>query len=324
VFSTLTCSARKRELYELDPYFRDGWDDLAARWGGGNVARILFDLAPVIFRPDALAARGVHRGLQAIGALGFVPIASATFRYDRRAVREAWRYQLNVATRDRIDVMDMIMLAADSLYVVVRRTTAETRVPATTSLSTCKGPSLPERREPHHLRRIVGPAQESVLTYVHVSDEPADIVRELGIFFDRVERTQLLSAIDAGREIAADLDSRIAELYGRVPPHCLLFADGLDRIEAAVHGAPPPNDPAIDSARAQIGRLCADLRAGASRDWRRLLTLIGAARIRVDHWDTVAVAAAVAERHIDAATIVPDVSALDWKLTTPMAKGSGR
>lgn len=291
----------------MDPYFRDAWDDIVAAWGREKATERLFNLAPVVFRPDALVARSIERGLKVIGDLGFVPIAHRIFRYNRLSVREGWRYQLNIATRDRIDVMDMIMPASDSLYIVMKRTSATSRVPATTRLSSCKGPSLPEHREPHHLRRLLGVAQVSVLTYVHISDEPADIVRELGIFFDRTDRLEILRAIETEEKATQAIERAAKQLYSTIPPHNIQFADALDRIEQAAAQ--------LLSTHHEIVRLCSRIRHGTSRDWRRLLALIDAAPISVDHWDRVAVAASLAEKHFDAPTIIPDVSELDWNGT---------
>jgi hypothetical protein len=133
VSSLLSCSARKRELFAVDPYFRDAWDDILDRWDREETTGKLLSLASVIWRPDAIVVRGVRRGLNAIRELGFVPVAAAIFRYNRQTVREGWRYQLNIATRERIDVMDMIMPATDSLYVMLKRTSADAMLPASTS-----------------------------------------------------------------------------------------------------------------------------------------------------------------------------------------------
>jgi hypothetical protein len=322
--AALSCSAQKRELYAVDPYFRDGWDDLTTRWGvEGTIAR-LFDLAPIVFRPDALVARSVERGLRAVAAQGLTPVAHRTFRYSRLSVREGWRYQLNIATRDRIDVMDMIMPATDSLYVVLKRATAATRIPATTRLSTSKGPSLPEHRQPFHLRRLLGEAQVSVLTYVHIADEPADIVRELGIFFDRPQRLEILQAIDAAIDTAAADDVAAAavaraaqQLYDAIPAHNLRLEDALDRIEAAVSRQQATASGTAATALAEVGRGCRQLRQGAQA-WRPLLDAIDAAGLVIDYWDRVAVAATLAERHLEARTVVPDVGELEWELSESM------
>ena len=313
VSSLLSCSERKRELFAVDPYFRDAWDDLLERWDSEEATEKLLSLASVIWRPDAIVVRGVRRGLNAIRELGFAPVAAAIFRYDRHTVREGWRYQLNIATRERIDVMDMIMPAADSLYVMLKRTSADTRLPASTYLSSHKGPSLPEQREPHHLRALIGDAQVSVLTYLHISDEPADLIRELGVFFDRRQRLEILKGVDADHDISAALESMIDHLYAETPEHQLDFTAALDRLKrAALEKQRALDHPSLTA----LLELCDDLRRGDSRDWKRLLSLLDHSSLSIDYWDRVAIAAPLAEKHLNEKDLIPDISLTDWLTPT--------
>ena len=307
----LSCSPRKRELFAVDPYFRDAWDDMVDRWGTEETIDRLLSFASVIFRPDALVVRGVRRGLNAIRELGFVPIAGTTFRYNRMTVREGWRYQLNIATRQRIDVMDMIMPATDSLYLMMKRTSPDPKLPASTYLSSQKGPSLPEHREPHHLRALIGEAQVSVLTYVHISDEAADLIRELGVFFDRPQRLEILKAIEVSQDISKTLDPVVEQLYSKIPEHQLNFTETIDRITRMVREKQRSADhPPL----ATLLDLCEDIRDGVSRDWQRLLDLLDRSRITIDHWDRVAIAAPLAEKHLNEEDLIPDISLADWVL----------
>lgn len=305
----LSCSVRKRQLFAVDPYFRDAWDDMLERWGAEETIDRLRTLASVIYRPDALVVRGVRRGLNATRALGFVPIAGATFRYNRFTTREGWRYQLNIATRERIDVMDMIMPATDSLYLMMKHTSPDERLPASTYLSSQKGPSLPEHREPHHLRALIGEAQVSVLTYLHISDEPADLIRELGVFFDRPQRMEILNAIEVDQDFSPTLEPLIEQLYREIPPHQLDFTETIDRVtQMVIEKQRSAHHPRLVT----LLDLCEDIRRGVSRDWKRLLDLLDGSGITIDHWDRVAIAATLAEKHFNEENLISDVSLTDW------------
>ncbi|MFC9268299.1 hypothetical protein [Streptomyces zhihengii] len=296
--------ARKREIYAGDPYYRDTWDDLAALPGGRPAAvEGLHAVAPLVLRPDAIAARGGAGLLAAVRAAGFVPVAWSGFRFDRHTTREVWRYQLNIATRERIDVMDLIMPAGESLYVLLRDT-RRAGIPATTRLSAMKGPSRPEDREAHHLRRIAGPGQASVLTYVHVSDEPADIVRELGIFFDGPERTRLLGALDARQDVTEQVLAALAGTESRSEASDLCWRSALDRLDGLLTGRPDA---------AEAGALLRRVRSGDSRDWRSLLALADRLGVAWGHWDRVAVAAELSSRHLEAEPVIPDVGRSAWR-----------
>lgn len=184
----------KIQIYESDPYYRDCIDDINNYFGDGVVHK-LQNIAPVIFRPDSIITRHCFTILDKILAYGYKPIYISPFEYCRFKVRECWKYQLNIATRDRIDVMDMILIGSPCLYVIFYKDFSGTGASATNYLSKCKGPSLPEERMPQHLRYSNESAQVSVFTYVHVSDEIIDIIREIGAFFCREQRIQIIKSV---------------------------------------------------------------------------------------------------------------------------------
>ncbi|WP_217558987.1 nucleoside-diphosphate kinase [Streptomyces sp. GbtcB6] len=294
---------RKREIYAGDPYYRDAWDDLTAFLGTGSaVPEQLYRVAPMVLRPDTMAVRGGARLLAAVRSANFVPVAWSKFRFDRHITREVWRYQLNIATRERIDVMDMIMPAGESLYVLLRET-EEPGIPATARLSDMKGPSRPEDRGAHHLRRIAGEAQASVLTYVHIADEPADIIRELGIFFDRSERMRLLGALDARQDVTQQVLAALAEVEARTEASDLLWKFALERLDSQVSGLPGD---------AELAALLELVRSGRSKDWQSLLALADRSGLQWSHWDRVAVAAELSTRHLEVEPVIPDVSRSVW------------
>lgn len=299
---------RKREIFAGDPYFRDAWDDFREACGTGQAqTEQLFRVAPLVLRPDAIATRGGTRLLEAVAAQGFVPVACETFRFNRHTTREVWRYQLNIATRERIDVMDMIMPAAESLYVLLHDAT-DSPVPATTRLSSLKGPSRPEDRQASHLRHIAGPAQASVLTYLHVSDEPADIVRELGIFFDSSQRNRLLGRLCSTEDATGAVLAELATIESRTQPSDLCWRPALARLRQALDQASTAN-------RAQtevLSGLIDQVLAGRSKEWQALLAQADGLNLDWDYWDRVAVAAELSARHLDAMPVLPDVGRTSW------------
>ncbi|GAA3679440.1 nucleoside-diphosphate kinase [Streptomyces iranensis] len=301
----LSREGRKREIYAGDPYYRDAWDDLTALLGTEwAVADQLHRVAPMILKPDTVAIRGGARLLAAVRAAGFVPVAWSKFRFDRHVTRELWRYQLNVATRERIDVMDMIMPAAESLYILLRDT-AESGIPATARLSDMKGPTRPEDREAHHLRWIAGAAQASVLTYIHVADEPADILRELGVFFESSERKRLLAALNSRQDVTQQVLTALTEVEACTEASDLFWNSALDRLDAQLSGHPDT---------AELAALLQQVRAGRSKDWQSLLALADRLGLQWSHWDRVAVAAHLSARHLEAEPVIPDVSRSAWSV----------
>jgi hypothetical protein len=177
-----------------------------------------------------------------------------------------------------------------------------------------KGPTRPEDREEHHLRRIAGAAQASVLTYVHVADEPADVLRELGVFFDRSERTRLLAALDSRQDLTRQVLGALAEVEARTEESDLLWGAALDRLDAQLCGHP---------VSAELAALLQQVRSGRSRDWRSLLALADRFGPRWSHWDRVAVAAQLSARHLEAEPVVPDVDPSAWSADPRSMAGSG-
>src|SRR5687767_6770495 len=121
IHSSLSCSGDKRNLFAIDPFFREAWEDVLQFWSSTDAIYKLHQIASIVYRPDAIVTRGVERAMRATSELGFTPVACNEFRFDRLSIRECWRYQLNAATFDRIEVMDLIMPTTISLYVVLHR-----------------------------------------------------------------------------------------------------------------------------------------------------------------------------------------------------------
>src|SRR5438270_8110612 len=125
-----------------------------------------------------------------------------------------WQFQWNSATRERRDLADLLTVAGESLLVIVRL--PDDPVPATVRLSSLKGPADPARREPHHLRTILGYGN-FLLNYVHAADEPADLVRELGILFGAERRRAVYDALIRGADASDVARRHAADLYAEIP-----------------------------------------------------------------------------------------------------------
>ena len=130
----------------------------------------------------------------------------ARLRFDRHAIRGLWRYQWNMATPQRQALQEQIMTSFDSLLVIVRRS-SPIRVPTTVYLTDLKGPSLPADRKPEHLRTVLN-STNPVLNFVHTADEPADVIRELGIYFDAGQRADCVRMLLADQPTSARAGSR--------------------------------------------------------------------------------------------------------------------
>ncbi|MCQ1575869.1 nucleoside-diphosphate kinase [Streptomyces parvus] len=252
----VTRSAAKERLYAVDNYFRESsWlfeDDL------DDVLRTTL----CVLKPEAAAGRRYRQALDALRDNGFRPVDVVRFRHSRLTVRETWRFQLNFASRERIDAMDLVLGTCDSVMLVLRdeRWTPDT-VPASVRLTALKGPSDPAQRLPGHLRSRLG-AVNGLFNFTHTSDEPIDVMREIAIVCDekrrQLLRTRVRTASDAVPEAVGAFDSLEAE----VPAHDLDLENSLRRLAASP-------GPAGELVRDAAGRpipvhlIAAAIRAGA-------------------------------------------------------------
>jgi hypothetical protein len=189
----LTALEQKHEEYWREVAFREALED-AKTILGDSYAGYFQRVAVVVFRPEAFAARRVKPALDFLKAHSYLPILADFLHVDGRATRDIWRYQWNVATLDRVAVFDLLSDQAPWLFLTLADQTSVPRVPASVRLRGLKGSAIPENRDQGTLRSICA-APNRILSMLHAPDEPADILRELGILHDSQTRTTWLTSI---------------------------------------------------------------------------------------------------------------------------------
>ncbi|MGC9665090.1 AfsA-related hotdog domain-containing protein [Planosporangium sp. 12N6] len=273
---SLSVSAAKRALFAVDSYFRDSWEDLC-ELPADDVDRILRHHALLLLKPDAVVGRRLETAAGWLARQGTV-VAAERVRLDRHTIRAMWQYQWNVASRDRRDLADLLCHGdGDSLLLVVRMP-PDTR-PATARLSAAKGPADPARRTPGQLRHLLG-NENFLLNFVHAADEPADLVREIGVLFDAPERRRLYRQLRRGADATAAVETAVRDLYERTPARDLTLSGLLSRQYRRLDGR---RGPAVRELAAALSATDAGLNA----DWRGLCALAERAGAPFDAWDRV-------------------------------------
>lgn len=208
----LTGSHEKAAAYRVDPYFRQGM-----RYTTVDVA---LATTFVVFKPDAIAGRRVGTVLDVLARNNFTLLEAWPFRFSPALIRELWRYQYNVATWARIEVVDLLLSRSESLFALIRdEQWRPSRDPAACRLAALKGPADPARRRPGHLRTLLnGPTH--LFNFIHTADEPADVVREVAAI-EIAEGQRILQSVVAPAMPRNVVDVLVAELYGRVVSHDL-------------------------------------------------------------------------------------------------------
>jgi hypothetical protein len=177
----LTTLRHKAGYYATEVCFRESLHDCAARGGLDHheLGRRLRRTGLAVFRPDALAHGKVPQILDYYARLDLRPFFCAVVEIKHPMIREVWRYQLNLASRERIRLLNLLFNASPSILVLFHAG-EHTPVPCAAIMADCKGSTNPADRQGWELRAQLG-SPHRVEVYVHTADEPADVVRDGGI-----------------------------------------------------------------------------------------------------------------------------------------------
>lgn len=275
----LSRSQDKLDLYATDTYFLESWEDYLAT-AGEESALPLSRFAAVTLKPDAVVGRTLKPTMEWLGDQGFEIVAAELVEFERHITRGIWYYSWNVASRDRKDVVDILLPATPSLFLALHGPED-----AALWLSENKGPANPKYRQPGQLRYGLG-YFSTLLNFVHTSDEPADFIRELAVYFPAPIRQRIYRAMALRENALSRAEDLARELEARFPPHDLEMEASVNRVRELVDTHP---DGAI-SGRARLQLLIGEIANGSSRDWRALLNLVENAGIHCDKWDLSVIA----------------------------------
>ena len=227
----LTPNDIKTRVFERDENYLAALNDARQCWTSTQaLSEMLWNTASLVFRPDAIAGGQAADALPVLRALGFIPVATRCVRLSLEQTRELWRYQANVSTPERLRLLDLIMTSGQSLYVLFRDVTQRVSAPATVHLTYLKGTAIVENRRKWHLRTLAGPKIANIVSYVHVSDDPADMMREIAILFPRQPRLELLKQAEQAIDRTETVRSLLASLQATMPKNTLLCSDPASRV----------------------------------------------------------------------------------------------
>ncbi|MER5985708.1 nucleoside-diphosphate kinase [Streptomyces sp. NPDC001787] len=187
----------KDAVFAADIWAREGWSSLRLALGEAEAYRFAGRVAVTWIRPDAFAAGSARRVLSAVAGRGFRVLAARPVRVDPAGARALWAYMCRWATVERLWLLDAVVNLGPGLVVLWADDTSSP-VPASSRMTAAKGDGAPGRRREGSLREVAG-AVNRVLTMVHSADEPADVVRELAVFFPDWAQRAVLVEEAAGR-----------------------------------------------------------------------------------------------------------------------------
>ncbi|MEU5240945.1 hypothetical protein ACH4UR_24825 [Streptomyces lydicus] len=209
----LTVEPEKAVQHLADPMVREGWATLVGVLGEGGALRFACETGLLWLRPDVIAAGAARDVVERIAADGFVPVGSCAVRVDRGGVRALWWWQLKRATAERLLLLEAMAALGPSLLVLYRHPDGE---PAQ-RLTRIKGRNDPVGRAANSLRSVAG-SPNRLLTMVHTSDDPLDVVRELAVFLPWRERAELVASAWASSPAGAPaLEAPLAAVQAAYP-----------------------------------------------------------------------------------------------------------
>ncbi len=227
----LTEIEEKKFFYALEPNFRESFED-AQEVFGSNFEAYSLATSAMIFKPDAIVDRKVEIALNHVMKKGFTPIAFSLFQYNKYIIREDWKYQYNIATRNRMRAVDYLLETAPSLFVVFKKNT-EQFSNACVEMTSLKGHSDPAYRTPEDLRYHLN-GINSLLNYIHTCDEPADFYRGMGLYFKEYERKKILQDISQRNDRTQQLIDYLQKLYQQWPSVDLNFDRVINALKNSV------------------------------------------------------------------------------------------
>lgn len=189
----LTASAAKARAYRDDVWTRESWRDAVLTTS--QCEQVLRRHTYLLIKPESFATRQAGRLLHEVRRRGFSTVGAVPVTLDRQSLRILWQYQLNSAPLATLAAVDLVVAAGPTVAVVLREDgpDPDIRSSASSRLAAMKG-STHGPRHPEDLRVLLG-GSVPLFSFLHVPDEPADLVRELGIWFGRAARLSLYSLL---------------------------------------------------------------------------------------------------------------------------------
>lgn len=294
LLSRLTPLRAKVEAYLGDTYVLESMEQLSRL--RVDPATFATGHSLLLLKPDAIVARAVEQTLKWLSDNGYRVVDAAAVPVDRHLMRALWYYTWNNASPELRRLTDLLAEISDALVLVVTGPDGELPIPV--RLAATRGATDPRRRKPGELRHLLG-RHNHVLNLVHTPDDPADVLRELAVYFPEDRRAQVVVRSYTGSDGREAARAAADRLYARTPARSFDRSAAVDRVLRAFErdGAPIPRD--FDS---ESDTACAVLLAQAWAEEREL-----------DPWSVIVLGSYVLPMRVGAqARILRPVTASDW------------
>ncbi|WP_433272800.1 hypothetical protein ACQPZF_17375 [Actinosynnema sp. CS-041913] len=262
--------------------------ETAQRAFGADLPRVLPRLAVMVIHAETVAARKAETCLSYLARNGFRLLHALTFEVSQNMCDTVWRFQANVISADSLAVRDGIYTHGTSIMLLLKDTSPDPGMPASSRLTMLKGSPDPVQRDGGTLRSELG-AINNIFGFVHCADEPLDVLRELAVMLPPPVLSDVhLRLARRFDDDGAEFDCRpvIETAYAENPEHDIDSDRARRRLLADVAEA--------DGGDARAGALRAMLaesdRPGRDLDWFAFAAALRELGIDPFGWDSLVVA----------------------------------
>ncbi|APA99330.1 nucleoside-diphosphate kinase [Nocardia seriolae] len=303
LLAELTPSKAKVDAYLADTYVLETVDQ-AARLGI-DAGRFATEHSLLLLKPDAILARAVEPTLTWLADNDFRVVAARRVVVDRHVARALWYFAWNIASPERRLLADLLVGISDVLVLVVRGPVTE--LPTPIRLAEAKGATDPRKRRPGELRHLLG-RHNYLLNLVHSPDDPADVLRELAIYFDANTRAEVFARALEAKDATATAAAVARELYDGAPARSFERGDAVARLTAGLDTA---------ALRALDDRMAA-VEPGSDAAQAALLDVAWSSGLDLDPWSLIVLGSYVLPMRTGSGsqTLRP-VGATDWLEARP-------
>lgn len=280
----LTRMPLKESLCERDVFFReslaDGRDIL-----GGQIAEAVHESALLMVKPDGLVTGKLPIILEFLASHGLRIVTLEEVVFGRFEWRELWRYQLNAATLDRLAINDFALQGPLLLLLLRRNGRGGRDLPATVQLTAMKGPSDVSSQPADCLRRRMRQPNR-IFSFFHVADEPADLLRELGVLLPREARRQAWAALGADHPLSDEKQAVLARhIQASSHVRSLDAPAAVRRATESLERLACTNAGARSASALRLSAVLARMAQGERIDWRAFVKDVSHSGLELDNWD---------------------------------------
>lgn len=206
-----------------DIFFRETWHDWVSYFGDDSLFQSQ-RFSILMMKPDGVVARKTHKTIAFLERNKFSVHNIAKVRLSRSIIRALWRSNWLEYSAERLHFSDYLYGGSDAILMLVHDE-SDFETSCAERLAPLKGAAELEKREPWHLRRVLG-SSNRVINYVHCADDTVEFIQELAILLSRVERLALFE-----RRTPAEIHAAIGRIEEDNPEYHFDFdlaAAGLE------------------------------------------------------------------------------------------------